>query len=480
MCGTLGIIGNLNLGLARQALHLLSHRGQDASGIAWLDSETGHFEIRKHRGLPDKIPLEDPEKQTQIVVGSTRYPTFGSRGKGVTLDRFAQPFEAKSKERIVIAHNGNITNIPELSDKKYDSDAEFIADYLGELLDKSNGDLTIAVEEFHKSVDGSYAIAGIHRGKLFAFRDPMGIRPLAIGKNETLAIVASESYVHEFLGIMDWRDILPGELVILQKEDRYIEEKSKRLVNSKKRAHCMFEWVYFANPCSKIDSLGVYQARMNLGTNLAKQILENEKTPDYDYVIPVPDTSKIAAIAISETLGIPFREAIIKNRALLRTFIIPDSQERTAAATMKYQFIKDLINGKKLLVVDDSIVRGLTSQKIVKRLKELGAKRIGIAVTTPPQRYPCYYGIDFPKEEELIAHKRSISQIKEILGVSELYYQRTEDLEKSLSPLPLCTACITDQYPTPHAQKIRVLIKKGQLGSSSSPYEEAIVSGENK
>ena len=471
MCGTLGILGEVSLGVARNALQLLSHRGQDASGLAWYSKASGKIIIKKAKGLPTNIEIANPGKKIPFVVGSTRYPTFGSRVGNATVGKFAQPFESKNG-KVVIAHNGNITNIPLLSDKKYESDAEFIADYLGELLAKS-GDLVQAVKEFMNSVDGSYAVAGIYTGKLFAFRDPRGIRPLVIGNNGEIAAAASESYVLEFLGIYEWEDVNPGELVVVKAQEN--EESafsiSKYVCKSvEKKAHCMFEWVYFANPCTKINGKSVYQARLDLGRKLGDQISKSSKI-DYDYVVPVPDTSKIAATGIAEYTGLKFREAIIKNRTLLRTFIMPTEEKRKTAADLKYQFVVDLIKGKNLLVVDDSIVRGLTSKKIVKRLRELGANKIGFAVTSPPQKYPCYYGIDFPRETELIAHKKTVEQIREYLGVDELFYQTVSDLKVVLKPLDICTACLTGEYPTPHARRIRELLKEGKIDPNSSHYE---------
>ena len=342
-------------------------------------------------------------------------------------------------------------------------------------LEKNSENLVKAVSEFMEKIDGSYAISGVYRDQFFAFRDPYGIRPLTFGFNEHIAASSSESYVLEFLGIHEWTDVKPGEIVIVKKlvprNGKSFHVIKQQLAKKNRKAHCMFEWVYFANPCSEIDGLSVYEARLNLGKALAQQI--KEKQDEYDYVVPVPDTSKVAATSLAEELKIPFREAIIKNRSLLRTFIIPDEEKRKNAANLKYLFVKKLIKGKKLLVVDDSIVRGLTSKRIVKKLKELGAEKIGFAITSPPQRYPCYYGIDFPKETELIAHNKTIEQIKEELGVDAIYYQTVQSLEASLKPNMLCTACITGKYPTKHAIEIRQLINQQLIPVESSHYEQA-------
>ena len=233
--------------------------------------------------------------------------------------------------------------------------------------------------------------------------------------------------------------------------------------------HCMFEWIYFANPVPNIDTRAVHSVRVALGKKLATQI---QSTDDkWDVVIPVPDTSRIAAQSIAEVLGLPFVEAIIKNRYMHRTFIMENPGKRSEFASQKYLYIQELIQDKNILIVDDSIVRGLTSKLIVKKLFSLGAKTVGFAVTSPPIRHPCYYGVDFSTKKELIAHEKTLEQIQEWLEVTKLYYLSNEDLHASIE-LSICDACITGDYPTTYGKKLGELANKGELSDSNRHYEQ--------
>lgn len=244
----------------------------------------------------------------------------------------------------------------------------------------------------------------------------------------------------------------------------------RKIIHSESPRHCMFEYVYFANPGSVIDGLSVYKSRQKLGEHLAKQI--KELNLSIDYIVPVPDTSRIVAQAISESLNIPLREAIIKNRTILRTFIMPDPKEREQTALMKYQFIREFIEGKTLAVVDDSIVRGLTSKRIISQLRSLGARTIIFVSSCPPQRYSCYYGVDFPTRPELIAYNRTIEDIKLEIGSDYLIYQTLEGLYDTLQQIGgICDACITGNYPTQHAQTISSLVDKGVIPETEIAYE---------
>lgn len=233
--------------------------------------------------------------------------------------------------------------------------------------------------------------------------------------------------------------------------------------------HCMFEFIYFANPVSNIDSRLVHTVRVELGKRLAKQIMESGDT--WDIVVPVPDTSRIAAQAIAEEMNIPFVEAIIKNRYMHRTFIMENPGMRSEFASQKYLYIQELIEGKSVLVVDDSIVRGLTSKLIVRHLFDLGVKEVGFAVTSPPIRYPCYYGVDFSTRKELIANEKTIEQICIWLDATQLYYLTNDDLKDSIG-LPICDACITSDYPTPYGKKLSEMSSNGSLDSKSRDYEQ--------
>ncbi|MFW9853354.1 MAG: amidophosphoribosyltransferase [Candidatus Thorarchaeota archaeon] len=463
MCGVLGITGTTTLGQGKILLQMLTHRGQDASGLAWIEEKNKEISISKKDGYPDLLDVDD-EKEINILIGSTRYPTFGNRIDSSNTEEYAQPFLYKTKYgKITLVHNGNITNIPILSSKKYESDTSFIVEFLGDLLNEREGSLENAIRTFMEKVDGSYSIVGIFKDIIFAFRDPRGIRPLVIGKNSEFTIVASESVVLQNMKIKDFTNVKPGELVILGENTERIQ------LSTKDHAYCMFEYVYFANPCSVIENKLVYDIRLQLGRELGYRIKNDEI--DIDYVVPVPDTSRPASQGLSEVLGIPVREAIIKNRYLHRTFIMKSKKERFDVAKRKYLYTQEYIEGKSILVVDDSIVRGLTSQKIVRDLRELGAKEIHFALTCPAIRFACYYGIDFPSDNELIASGNTLEEIRKILNVDSLYYQSIDSLKKSIGTSDLCIACLSGSYPTDFAQEIRIKYLNGEL-EGRSHYEE--------
>ncbi len=464
MCGILALKGHTTLRQGKILLQMLTHRGQDASGLAWLESDN-EIGISKKDSYPDLLKL-DEEKGVEYVLGATRYPTFGTRTDSSNIEIFAQPFVCSTDYgSLVIVHNGNITNTLNLSEKNYESDSDFIVEFLGNLINESRGNIKAAVLKFMEKVDGSYSIIGMLNDEIFSFRDPRGIRPLVIGSNGKVTIVASESVVLQNMRIEDIDTIKPGELVF------FSNNKWKReVLSSHDHAHCMFEYVYFANPCSIIENKLVYDVRLQLGRELGNRI-KNENMI-IDYIIPVPDTSRPASQGLSEMLNIPVREAIIKNRYLQRTFIMKSEEERTRVAKRKYLYTSKYIKGKNILVVDDSIVRGLTSKKIVQDLRELGANRIYIALTCPAIRFACYYGIDFPTDEELIASGNTVEEIKEILEVDQIYYQSIDSLKKSIGLSDICTACLSGSYPTPFAQEIRIKYLNGELNGRSH-YEES-------
>ncbi|MHA1302921.1 MAG: amidophosphoribosyltransferase [Candidatus Heimdallarchaeaceae archaeon] len=440
MCGVLGIKGLTTLGQGKILLQMLTHRGQDASGLAWIAEGEKKIEQKKVDGYPDLLDLDEAHKVTNLI-GSTRYPTFGTRTDSSNIDKYAQPFRSKTKFGILeLVHNGNITNLNILTEKRYESDANFITDYLAELIDKYEGAIKEAVEEFMRKIDGSYSAVAMLGKEIFAFRDPKGIRPLVIGKNETVTIVASESVVLQNMGIMEFESVKPGELIVFTDK----EWKRSQLVVSD-HSHCMFEYVYFANPCSIIEEKLVYDTRIQLGRELALRIKQ-------------------------EFLDIPVREAIIKNRYLQRTFIMKSEKERSQAAKRKYLYISKFIKGKNILLVDDSVVRGLTSKKIVNDLRNLGANKVYLAITCPAVRFACYYGIDIPTDEELIASGNTLKDIERILNVDALYYQRIESLKNAIGFDDLCTACLSGSYPTSHAEEIRIKYLNGEL-TSRSHYE---------
>ena len=478
MCGVLGIIGSIKIHTAAEMLQLLTHRGQDSAGLAWVNPNhsTAKINMVKAYGYPSA--MEVPANETAfLTLGSTRYPTYGVEANdSVPLEHFSQPFSSElAKEPITIVHNGNIPNGPKIeaeyfgSSGKYLSDAHLIADLLGKLLKDANGDLNEALHSLSRILDGSYSLVGIYGKSLFAYRDPKGIRPLIMGKNGQLYVFSSESVVFQQLLLQTVRDVKPGELIQIKLNDELgdKEEESttkftiieKQIIPTKEsdHRHCMFEYVYFANPVSKIDNLLVYDARLRLGKQLARKIKQMDLK--IDYVAPVPDTSRVAAQAIAEELHVPLREVIIKNRYLLhRTFILKNDQERVKAMGRKYLFMKDYIKGKNLLLVDDSIVRGNTSKKIISILRKLGARNIYFVSTCPPIRHPCYYGIDFASYEELLLpDTKAISEAERELGVDKLIYQDISDLEKSIGTPFLCKACLDGNYPTPFGEKLKII-----------------------
>ncbi len=464
MCGVLGIKGETSLGQGKILLQMLTHRGQDASGLAWTTADDSKVNMAKIDGYPDLIDIKE-DKNVNKLLGSTRYPTFGTRTDSSNIDLYAQPFQVKTKYgTLTIVHNGNITNISSLKkERKYECDAQFIAEYLGDLINKFKGDLSLAVTAFMENVDGSYSNVGILGEQIFTYRDPKGIRPLVIGKNEEITVVSSESVVLQNMGIHDFVDVNPGELITFSNCE-WVRNQLKQ----SDHAHCMFEYVYFANPTSIMEGHLVYESRIDLGRALAAKI--EQANIDIDYVVPVPDTSRPATQGLAEVIDKPVREAIIKNRYLQRTFIMKSESERSKAAKRKYLYISSYIEGKSLLIVDDSIVRGLTSKKIVKDLRALGAKKVYMAVTCPAIRFPCYFGVDFPTDDELIGSGHTIQEIKEMLDVDGVYYQSIEALKSSIGLKDICTACISGSYPTAYTSELRVKYLNGEL-KSNSHYE---------
>jgi amidophosphoribosyltransferase len=464
MCGVLGIKGSSSLAQGKILLQMLTHRGQDASGIAWVECKSANIRLSKTDKYPDLLQIE--EKQvTKSLLGATRYPTFGTRTDSSNISRFAQPFTVKTKYGLIaLVNNGNITNVHVLSSKSFESDTEFIVELMGSLVNKHDGDIVKATYTFMEIVDGSYSIIGIFNNQIFSFRDPKGIRPLVFGKDSNVSVISSESVVLQNLGISNFEEVKSGELILFK--DNEIE---KHQLFVRDHAHCMFEYVYFANPCSIIEQKLVYEVRLNLGKELGERILNENH--EIDYIVPVPDTSRPASQGLSEVLDIPVREAIIKNRYLQRTFIMKSEEERSRVAKRKYLYSPKYIKGKKILVVDDSIVRGLTSQKIIKDLRKHGAEKIYLAITCPAIRFACYYGIDFPTDEELIASGHNLEEIKNVLDVDSLYYQTIDSLKKSIGLTDLCTACLSGSYPTSYAQEIRIKYLNGEL-QNRSHYEE--------
>lgn len=421
------------------ALIALQHRGQESAGIAVSDGK----EILYHKGLGlvndvfnEKI-LDD--LQGKISIGHVRYSTTGS-----TTAVNAQPFVVKYKNGFfAVAHNGNLVNADilrrDLEEKgavfQTTVDSEVIAHLIAR---ETKGDLIDAVVKTMEYIKGSYALALMTLDSLIAIRDPYGLRPLCLGKLNGSYLIASESCAFNTIGAEFIRDIEPGEVLVIDESGI----KSIKPFNAKKSL-CIFEFVYFARPDSTIDCINVHNARFNAGRILAK-----ECPCDADLVIGVPDSGTIAAMGYAYESGIPYGIGLIKNRYIGRTFIQPGQKVRSLGVRLKLNPLKEEINGKRLVMIDDSIVRGTTSGQIVKMLKEAGAKEVHVRITSPPVRFSCYFGIDTPTKKELIAASLSLEEIKNSICADSLGYLSTEGLIKSTGQNKgFCLGCFTGEYP---------------------------------
>ncbi len=442
MCGIIGIVGRESVSTRLyDGLTLLQHRGQDAAGIATCHE--GKLVLRRGAGLVrDVFRNNDIQRlEGRMGIAHVRYPTAGTSGQAE-----AQPFYVNSPYGIVMAHNGNLTNADVLQRELFESDLRHINTssdsevllnvFAHELQDlKPSTHLTAdmifaTVAAVHRRCRGAYAVIGMVVGRgVFAFRDPLGIRPMVIGERDTGThkeyCLASESVALQGLGFSLLRDVAPGEAVYIDMEGNlHTEQCAQNPVLSP----CIFEYVYLARPDSIIDNISVYKSRLRMGEALARRILIERPDHDIDVVIPIPDTSRTSALEVAFNLGVKYREGFIKNRYIGRTFIMPGQQLRKKSVRQKLSPIELEFNGKNVLLVDDSIVRGTTSGQIVEMARDAGAKKVYMASAAPPVRYPNVYGIDMPAVDELIAHNRTTAEIQETIGADWLVYQTIEDL----------------------------------------------------
>ena len=466
MCGIVGIVGKSAVGPALyDALTMLQHRGQDAAGIATLD---GH-RISLHKGIG---LLRDVFESVQMAalrgnvgIGHVRYPTAG-----VEDSSEAQPFYVNSPYGIALGHNGNLINTAELTQELFDSDrrhlntnsdSEVLLNVLAHELQNQSFNhldprhLFKAVDEVYRRCRGAYSVVSLICGAgILGFRDPNGIRPMVLGFRETAQgteyALASESVALDVLGFELMRDVAPGEAVFIS-----LDGELHTHVSAERREHspCIFEYVYFARPDSMIDDISVYKARLRMGQALARKILRERPDHDIDVVIPVPDTSRTAALPLAYDLDVKYREGFIKNRYIGRTFIMPGQQTRKKSVRQKLNAIDLEFRRKNVLIVDDSIVRGTTSKKIIQMAREAGANKVYFASASPPVRYPNIYGIDMPAPSELIAAGRTIRQIEKKLGADWLIYQDLEDLieacrEGNDAIGRFDTSCFSGEYVT--------------------------------
>lgn len=445
MCGIVGIVGKSNVNQTIfDALTVLQHRGQDAAGIVTCRND--RFFLRKDNGLVRDVFRTRHMRQLQgnVGIGHVRYPTAGSSSSAE-----AQPFYVNSPYGITLAHNGNLTNTIELSDGvlKSDlrhinttSDSEVLLNVFAHAL-QSQGKLIpthveifSAVREVHARAKGAYAVVAMITGYgVLAFRDPHGIRPACFGKRETDQgpeyMVASESVALDAAGFELVRDIEPGEAIYIENDGAFYNEQC---AESPSLNPCIFEHVYFARPDSMIDDISVYKARLRMGTTLAKKVSSLRSDHEIDVVMPIPDTSRTSAMEMANELGVKYREGFIKNRYIGRTFIMPGQGERKKSVRQKLNPIGQEFDGKNVMLVDDSIVRGTTCNEIIQMARDAGAKKVFFASAAPAVRYPNVYGIDMPAASELIAHGRTEEEIAEKIGADWLIYQDLDDLIDSV------------------------------------------------
>ncbi|MFP4336184.1 MAG: amidophosphoribosyltransferase [Wenzhouxiangella sp.] len=445
MCGIAGIFGQTAVAARLyDAMTILQHRGQDAAGMTTLDGQR----MRSARGIGlvrDVFSEHSVAGLTgDIGIGHVRYPTAG-------CDRpdEAQPMYVNAPFGIALGHNGNLVNSDELSaelfarDRRHintESDSEVLLNILAhEMAALDSTRITpervfAAVDGVHRRCRGGYATVALIAGVgLLGFRDPHGIRPIVLGQRESRDgreyIMASESVVLDLLDFEMISDLAPGESALIT-----LDGELHRHVSDQARAHtpCLFEYVYFARPDSMIDDLSIYKARLRMGEALAEKILREWPDHDIDAVIPVPDTSRTACLPLSQMLGVKYREGLIKNRYIGRTFIMPGQEERARSVRRKLNTISLEFRNKNVLLVDDSIVRGTTSRQIIQMAREAGARKVYLASASPPVRYPNVYGIDMPAASELVAAGRSEAEVCERIGADRLIYQALEDLEKAV------------------------------------------------
>jgi len=466
MCGIVGIVANSDVNQTiYDALTVLQHRGQDAAGIATCEGARLHQ--RKDNGLVREVFRTKHMLSLggNMGIGHIRYPTAGRASSTE-----AQPFYVNSPFGITLAHNGNLINSRQLmrdvfrDDRRHintESDSEILLNVFAHELMKSGklrideNDVFEAVSGVHKRCHGGYAaIAMIVGYGVVAFRDPFGIRPVCFGYRDADEgreyMIASESVALDALGFELMRDLEPGEAIVI---DTNAGIHTRQCAANSVYSPCIFEYVYLARPDSIIDDVSVYKARLRMGERLADRILEAWPDHDIDVVIPIPDTSRTAALPLSYKLGVKYREGFIKNRYIGRTFIMPGQEERERSVRHKLNAIALEFEGKNVLLVDDSIVRGTTSAQIIHMAREAGARKVYFASAAPPVRYQNVYGIDMPVVGELIAHNRTEDQIAATIGADRLFYQTVDDLIDAVRKgnprlRAFDTSCFTGDYVT--------------------------------
>ncbi|KMO87472.1 amidophosphoribosyltransferase [Megasphaera cerevisiae DSM 20462] len=444
-CGVLGIFDK-NLDIPRYiywGLFALQHRGQESGGMALTDGSDIH--TFRGMGLISSVFSEGvPEEEGHIGIGHVRYSTTGSNNP-----RNIQPLAVYTPMgQLALAHNGNLTNTRILREELDKGGATFQttmdSEIIVNLISRSQKEtIEERIMESMNRIHGAFSLVLMTKDKLYGVRDPHGFRPLCIGRTENGGwVLSSETCGLDAIGATFVRDVKPGEFVEINEQG----VKSTIFSVADRKQVCSFEYIYFARPDSIIDGQDVYQARLNMGREMW-----NETQYDADLVISVPDSGNTAAIGYSMASGIPFNHGLIKNRYMGRTFIKPNQKQRELAVRMKLNVVKSVVRGKRIIMVDDSIVRGTTSGIICKLLREAGAKEVYMCVSAPPIMYPCFYGIDTSVRKELIASTLSVEQIQKYIGVDKLHFISIDGLCRSISCIPredLCLACFNNDYPT--------------------------------
>ena len=447
MCGIVGVASQAPVNqLIYDALLLLQHRGQDAAGI--VTQQGSKFFMHKAKGMVRDVFRTRNMRALpgNVGLGQVRYPTAGN----AFSEEEAQPFYVNAPFGLVMVHNGNLTNAKALKQELFqtdhrhintESDSEVLLNVLAHELEKvSRGvslkpsDVFEAVRGVHRRIKGSYAVIALIAGHgLLAFRDPFGIRPLCVGRSADGAVmVASESVTLEGTGFEVDRDVLPGEAVFI---DLQGQAQFQQCADKVSHNPCIFEYVYLARPDSVLDGISVYQARLNMGKTLAKRVVSTVPPSEIDVVIPIPESSRPSAMELAQLLGLPYREGFVKNRYVGRTFIMPGQSVRKKSVRQKLNVIASEFKDRNVLLVDDSIVRGTTSKEIVQMARDAGARKVYMASAAPPVRFPNVYGIDMPTPQELVAHGRTVDEVRDIIGCDALIYQDVDAMKQAVGSL---------------------------------------------
>ncbi|QKQ99620.1 amidophosphoribosyltransferase [Metallosphaera tengchongensis] len=423
-CGVFGVVGEDATRLTYEGLKLLQHRGQESAGISWI--ERGSVVTKKGLGLVGEALDPKELRNAQMAIGHVRYSTTGS-----TTITEAQPL---SNERISVSFNGTITNHFHFGE--FATDTEFILNFLSKELERE-GDLVRAAKSFMDVADGAYSLLILSDEELIAMRDPRGFRPLVVGEIDGSKVVSSEDSAIKQLGGKVIGSVHPGELVVIKEKGI-----SRESVYNLPSATCAFEYIYFSRSDSVIDGISVYTSRVRLG-----ELLAERHPAKGDIVVPVPDSSRPIALGFSRKSGIPLEEALVRTVSSKRSFIMPSNEKRNEVLKEKFGVVERAVSGKRVVLIDDSIVRGNTMKRLIASLRNGGATEIHVRIGSPMIRYPCYMGIDFPRRSELLANLGDIKRIASEVGADSVEYLETDEMERAIGRKNLCEACFSGVYP---------------------------------